>query len=282
MTIANPQSFNRYRYVGNDPVNMRDPSGLMTQSGQPDPEIPAPDEPPGGDPPVEPPGDPFETGSRITNEAASRQASAIENRDSDTGNAPAPGGKDGGTAGVDGKSGEDPAGGEPQDLSGVSGGASGPWSVNATMVVIWGPGGLNRIGHVSYIFMQNDRSLSWEGEGYPLHNRFSEESPSARYTDERSKTSEGRGYILDFGTEANAKFQKALRKAYEIGLGANAPYDPLNNNCAHAFVRAMNAIRKDIRAPMIIVAGPATIETYIRAELMPRHYVKGTPVFPKH
>jgi hypothetical protein len=29
MTIADPQSFNRYSYVNNDPVNQVDPSGLM-------------------------------------------------------------------------------------------------------------------------------------------------------------------------------------------------------------------------------------------------------------
>src|SRR6266540_6285972 len=29
MTIANPQSFNRYAYVNNDPVNFVDPSGLL-------------------------------------------------------------------------------------------------------------------------------------------------------------------------------------------------------------------------------------------------------------
>jgi RHS repeat-associated protein len=64
MTIANPQTFNRYSYVGNDPVNMRDPSGLMTKEGQPDPDS--------GDPKDEPPGDPFETGRSITAEAEGR------------------------------------------------------------------------------------------------------------------------------------------------------------------------------------------------------------------
>jgi RHS repeat-associated protein len=64
MTIANPQSFNRYSYVGNDPVNMRDPSGLMTKEGQPDPDAAAATE--------EPPGDPFETGRSITAEAEGR------------------------------------------------------------------------------------------------------------------------------------------------------------------------------------------------------------------
>jgi RHS repeat-associated protein len=64
MTIANPQSFNRYSYVGNDPVDMTDPSGLMTKEGQPDPDA--------ADPKNEPPGDPFETGRSITAEAEAR------------------------------------------------------------------------------------------------------------------------------------------------------------------------------------------------------------------
>ena len=38
MSVASPQSFNRYSYVGNDPVNMRDPSGLMRMQPQGDPE----------------------------------------------------------------------------------------------------------------------------------------------------------------------------------------------------------------------------------------------------
>jgi len=29
MSIADPQSFNRYSYVGNDPTNFIDPSGLL-------------------------------------------------------------------------------------------------------------------------------------------------------------------------------------------------------------------------------------------------------------
>ena len=110
MTIANPQSFNRYSYVGNDPVNMRDPSGLMTKEGQPDPDT--------ANPKDEPPGDPFETGRSITTEAEARYdrrvSDTIEaNKDKDRdgegskGEAPDPG------DGADGTG--DGSGDEPQD-----------------------------------------------------------------------------------------------------------------------------------------------------------------------
>ena len=35
MTIGDPQSFNRYSYVSNDPVNFVDPSGLIKQPEKP-------------------------------------------------------------------------------------------------------------------------------------------------------------------------------------------------------------------------------------------------------
>jgi RHS repeat-associated protein len=112
MTIASPQTFNRYSYVSNDPVNMRDPSGLMQ-------EIPSAEDPPGADPPAKEDPPPLypETGRSIIDAADSRQESAIGDRLSELGNAPATGsgGKDGGTTGDDGKSGGDPAGGEPQN-----------------------------------------------------------------------------------------------------------------------------------------------------------------------
>lgn len=66
MTIAAPQSFNRYTYVNNDPINLVDPLGLMFS-------------PPDEDPQKEeskkkedPPGDPFETGRDIIGAAEAR------------------------------------------------------------------------------------------------------------------------------------------------------------------------------------------------------------------
>src|SRR5258707_5826461 len=106
MTIASPQTFNRYSYVSNDPVNMRDPSGLMTMQAEGNPET-------GSKNDDDPPGDPFETGRSITGATAARQESAIRDRLSELANASDSGGKDGGTAGDDGKAGS-PPGGEPQ------------------------------------------------------------------------------------------------------------------------------------------------------------------------
>lgn len=64
MSAASPQSFNRYSYVNNDPVNQSDPSGLFKQVDQGNPDNPRPDE--------EPLGDPFETGRGIIAAAEAR------------------------------------------------------------------------------------------------------------------------------------------------------------------------------------------------------------------
>jgi len=47
--LTNPQSFNRYAYVQNDPVNLSDPTGLFTNCGQGD-LPPCEEEPPPRDP----------------------------------------------------------------------------------------------------------------------------------------------------------------------------------------------------------------------------------------
>jgi RHS repeat-associated protein len=79
MSVASPQSFNRYSYVSNDPVNMRDPSGLMRTQPQGDPEtVPGPDD-------RDPPGDPFETGRSITGAQEARYERTISDRNSEVG-----------------------------------------------------------------------------------------------------------------------------------------------------------------------------------------------------
>ena len=287
-SIANPQTLNRYAYVGNNPPNSTDPTGhLPSGTAEWSPLRSGGD---GGYSSFDDPNNPdavlmsmgylpgrYENASAALigfgeTIRAERDAEVdrhfYEGLDELGGDVTA-------SAEITGVA------GAPQNLtSGATGGASDPWNANATMVNIWGPGGVNQIGHVSYITMQDDVSLSWQAEGAPFFNEWTKNTPSSDYTNERSKTSAGVGYILDFGTKINDKFQKNLKSYYEIAGGVNGPYNPICNNCASAFVGAMNSIRKDLGVPMIIKPSPAAIEKYIRTNLMP--YVMGIREFPKH
>ncbi len=64
MSLGSPQSFNRYTYVDNNPVNSVDPLGLMVKEPSGSPETP--------DEKDEPPGDPFERGRDIIAAAEAR------------------------------------------------------------------------------------------------------------------------------------------------------------------------------------------------------------------
>jgi RHS repeat-associated protein len=281
MTIASPQTFNRYSYVGNDPVNMRDPSGLMTQAGQPDPDN-APD------PADEPPGDPFETGRDIIGAAEARHDRWVDidrnggkYGDKDypkTSKGDTAGGGDAGKAGGDSPTAPiafvDVVGSDVGVSQTGSGSTTNPANSNSTMVILWEPYSVNRWGHVSYITMQDDHSYSWEGVW-----NWTEDKPSAKYTDKRSKDSAGRGYVFDFrDRKINEKFQKALIHAYDY---AYAGYNPIWVNCGMAFNAAINAIRKDIGVPSTGgLKAPESIKNYIQTNLMP--FVVEQRVFPKH
>src|SRR5205823_5263473 len=107
------------------------------------------------------------------------------------------------------------------------------YSDNSTMIIVWDPqeGAVNptfMFGHVSYILMQSNTSLSWEG-----WFNWTIDHPSSDYTNKRSEASAGMGYILDFGPKINAKFQTALVSAYKNAL-AGPGYNPALNNCAKA------------------------------------------------
>lgn len=158
------------------------------------------------------------------------------------------------------------------------------WSANSTMTIVWGGAGFPyNFGHVSYITMQNDTSYSWQGV-----MNYTIDRPSSDYTNERSKISEGIGYVLDFGPRTNDKFQWVLRNTYKLSSGAAGPaYDPITNNCGKAFSIAFNSIRKDIgyRGPLIFLVFPDDVKRFITRDL-PRaghgSNVKATRRFPQH
>lgn len=85
-------------------------------------------------------------------------------------------------------------------------------------VIIWDGAsssfGGQLVGHVSYII--DGVSYSWQ-----MHEEngeqvwFIKDNPSD-YTDVRRKQSAGRGYVLDFGSDAlNSKFKELLKRAYK-------------------------------------------------------------------
>jgi len=173
------------------------------------------------------------------------------------------------------------------DLSGyIFGFGAGPaaeGNPNAIMFVIWeGQKTWNPIfkyGHVSQITMQDDQSFSWQAGG-TWHNKWTQNTPSSEYTNERRKYSAGRGYVIDFGYDLNEKAQKALKDHY-----GNSIYNPITNNCTAAFFAAINAIRNDLNSryganlPEAKGTYPADVEKYIKTYLMPA--VRGQVVFPK-
>jgi RHS repeat-associated protein len=72
MSVAKPQSFNRYTYVDNDPVNLTDPSGLMVKEDEGAPEQAGEKD--------DPPGDPFETGRSIIGARGAERDALVQAR----------------------------------------------------------------------------------------------------------------------------------------------------------------------------------------------------------
>jgi hypothetical protein len=157
------------------------------------------------------------------------------------------------------------------------------------MVVVWDSvQGLNpssAFGHVSYTTMQDDQSYSWPMSTLHL-SQWGQESPSSNYTNTRSAESAGVGYILDFGSRLNAKFQNALIHAYDKEGGGKHIYTIWNYNCGKAFNAAINAIRGDLRGqfkvnlPESKGIKPSTIQRYIQDNL--QRFTRANFVFPKH
>ena len=129
-------------------------------------------------------------------------------------------------------------------------------------------------------FMQNDQSLSWQGGGDWTKTL---EHHSSDYTNVRSQSSSGVGYILDFHDPViNAKFQDALYHAYDKPGGGKRWYDPAKDNCGQAFNVAINAISKSIGVPTTHAVRPSQIGAYIQKYLKPRGFVADTKQFPVH
>jgi len=161
--------------------------------------------------------------------------------------------------------------------------AAPPRSGNSTMIITWDVDEpWSPVGHVSYITMQDDTSYSWDMDsGHYYNQEWTIATPSSKYTDKRSDSSEGHGYILDFGGELNSKFQNALLHAYDGGwFGHKRSYDPVSDNCGQAFNIAINAISKDIGLKPIHIVSPWEIRKYIENNL--RNYIAATTPYPKH
>lgn len=283
MTVANPQSFNRYNYVENDPVNKVDPLGLMTMV---DASMSYGDVSgmwAGGGLNFGGP----ETGRSIIAGASARHDQGIRDLQKAAAiNTALQSGKmtpfqalleviaAGGALAIEQTE------SVTVSVTELSDTAQEQYSSNSTMIVIWEPG-YNPFGHVSYITMQDDTSYSWEGVG-------TIDTPSAKYTDARSAGtmgSTGEGYILDFGS-LNAKFQKTLRHAYDGPFGIAPPYGPISNNCAKAGIVAINSIRRDLEArdniklPKLSDIRPSAVKAYIEKNLS--RYVVAQQKFPYH
>jgi RHS repeat-associated protein len=296
MSLTSPQSFNRYNYVNNDPVNLTDPAGLMPASegwgGVSNAW--------GGDPGF------FDChfgGPGVVAEREAEHDDLVQTRIDgmraqnylNKGNWRAASSILGANSGV----GLFVAGTIMwgSDAANFVSGEIGqfllrqqttPHSGNTTMVIIWDDadwergvvGAAGYTGHVSYIIMQEDKSYSWEGlKDWTI-------KAASVYTDERSKSSAGIGFVLDFGAQLNDQFQYALLHAYDrSGLGKTImgtekrTYDPVVDNCGEAFIKAINKISKEIGAPKTHTPFPSGVREYIEKNL--GRYVTEKKQFPK-
>jgi hypothetical protein len=140
-------------------------------------------------------------------------------------------------------------------------------------VIIWdeiGGWSTSRWGYVSYII--DGVSYSWQGdtssEGY---GQWTIDADPKKFTDLRSRTSSGTGYILDFGSaKINADFKDALKRAYVGANPANKDrYALYDNNCGDAFNRAIAAVAGDLRIPKDGSVKPRSHGEYINNILKP-------------
>lgn len=265
MSVGNPQRFNRYSYVGNDPLNMRDPSGLMRMQPQGDPEAD-----PASDPPEDPPGDPFETGRSITAEEDSRYdhrvSDAIEaNKEvgETSGSDHAPPGEE--EVEHDRNAGNDSAV-DPQksDIDEIHAG-NGIWVIIWTGTSYWNP--IFKFGHVSYVI--GGQSYSWEDYTDPKTGKETWRiDPANDYIKEKEAAgATGVAYLLDFGSaRSNKRFRNDLIRA------GSGHYDLFVNNCTYPFSRAINSERLK-GVPKNENIKPSSQGQFIKDYLVPRGIV---------
>jgi RHS repeat-associated protein len=280
---GSPQSWNRYSYALNNPLRYSDPSGLTEFDDLRGPGL----------------GNPQDSeeeerhrqqeylAQQAANEADAAALESVRNGQAGPESLLVSGTYDGAEPSATDGSGPGDHGGA-EGPGGEQGGDQDQWSRDSTMVIIWAPAGLNpssAFGHVSYITMQNDMSYSWP-LGVLHESEWGYANPSSDYTNVRSQQSAGVGYVLDFGSKLNVRFQNALIHAYDKEGGGEHTYTIWNYNCGKAFNVAINAIRGDLRKqfgvklPESKGVKPSTIERYIRDNLL--RFTHADFQFPKH
>lgn len=266
MLVEDPQSFNRYSYVNNDPINHADPSGLMLSDiGVLQTENPAEAR--------------YEEKNATwhTLRSASRVSASKNTQRQWLANAIQQGVENGSTF-----RGAEPL--EEDKSSGHSAHARSPQDEMAGMVgvVIWtgpkrGLKSLNPVfafGHVSYIV--GDQMYSWENYIGPDGQDDWLVKPVNEYIAGKLKDgSKATVYYLNFGSpEANEKFKNLLLGAYDSFApnGKRWGYNILRNNCGDAFKRAINGMGlPGVQKENAIK--PSSHQWYIDNVLSPRGYV---------
>ena len=236
--VGNPQSLNRYSYVGNNPLAFSDPSGMnyFYGTGAND-----------GDPTYE-----DRTREHETESALAAYNEQVKDTPDDFAAARSQPDKNVESAL------------QKSDIGEIHAG-------DATWVIIWtGTSSWNPIfkfGHISYII--GGQSYSWEHYTDP---KTGKEQWRIDRADDYIKEKEAAGaigvaYLLDFGSaRANKRFRNDLIRA------GNGTYDLFNNNCTYPFRSAINA--EHLRGiPKNEIIMPSSQEQFIKDYLVPRHIV---------